>query len=32
MTDMHGNTVTAEMQGSLLTMTLPDGTTRTSLM
>ena len=31
MTDMHGNTVTAEMQGSLLTMTLPDGTTRTSL-
>ncbi len=32
MTDMQGNTVTAEMQGSLLTMQLPDGTTRTTLM
>jgi hypothetical protein len=32
MTDMQGNTVTAEMQGSLLSMTLPDGTTRTTLM
>jgi hypothetical protein len=32
MTDMHGNTVTAEVQGSLLSMTLPDGTVRTTLM
>ena len=32
MTDMQGNTVTAEVQGSLLTMQLPDGTTRTTLM
>lgn len=32
MTDAHGNTVSAEMQGSLLTMTTPDGATRTTLL
>ena len=32
MTDAAGNTVTAEVKGSLLSMTLPDGTTRTTLL
>lgn len=32
MADAQGNTVKAEMQGSLLSMTLPDGTTRATLM
>lgn len=32
MTDMQGNTVSAEVKGSLLSMTLPDGTTRTTLL
>ena len=32
MTDAQGNSVTAQVQGSVLTMTLPDGTTRTALM
>ncbi len=32
MTDAQGNSVTAQVQGSMLTMTLPDGTTRTALM
>lgn len=32
MTDAQGNTVTAEMQGSLLKMTASDGTSRTVLM
>lgn len=32
MSDAQGNTVTAEVKGSLLSMTLPDGTTRATLM
>lgn len=32
MTDAQGYTVSAEMQGSLLTMTTPDGATRTTLL
>lgn len=32
MTDAQGNTTTAEVQGSLLTMTLPDGSTRVAMM
>ena len=32
MTDAEGNTVSAELQGSLLTMTAPDGSTRTAIL
>lgn len=32
MADQNGNAVTAELKGSLLTMTAPDGSTRTALL
>lgn len=32
MADRNGNAVTAELKGSLLTMTAPDGSTRTALL
>ncbi len=32
MSDAQGNAVTAELQGSLLTMTAPDGSVRTALL